>query len=106
VARISQSRRSSGSPDSASSRSRCFWSISSCSAARSAGSPSRPARAAAEGGPRQLRPPAADFVGREDVLRELLEHFDRGVAVSGVRGQGGVGKTQLALKLASRLAPR
>src|SRR5262249_27551551 len=57
-------------------------------------------------GPRQVRAPAADFVGREKELRALVEHFDRGAAILGVRGRGGIGKTELALKVASLIGER
>jgi lipopolysaccharide/colanic/teichoic acid biosynthesis glycosyltransferase len=57
-------------------------------------------------GPRQLRPPPADFVGRDEMLQELLSNFELGVNISGLRGQGGVGKTELALKLASLIGER
>jgi len=55
----------------------------------------------------QLPPPPGDFTGRQkelDDLREAIEHG--GVHISGLQGQGGVGKTALALKLAAELAPR
>jgi len=52
----------------------------------------------------QLRPPLEDFVGREEELAELLRAVEqRGATISGVRGMGGVGKTELALVLADRL---
>jgi tetratricopeptide (TPR) repeat protein len=55
----------------------------------------------------QLPPPPADFTGREAELRELLDAIEHGGAhISGLQGQGGVGKTALALKLAAKLAPR
>jgi len=57
-------------------------------------------------GPCSLAMPAADFVGREDDLAELELQHAAGVAISGVQGQGGVGKTELARKLAERLASR
>lgn len=57
-------------------------------------------------GPCSLAMPAADFVGREDDLAELERQHAAGVAISGVQGQGGVGKTELARKLAERLASR
>jgi len=55
----------------------------------------------------QLPPPAPDFTGREAELAELRERFgEAGVAISGLHGLGGVGKTALALKLAAELEPR
>jgi tetratricopeptide (TPR) repeat protein len=61
-------------------------------------------------GPRQVPAAAADFVGRQDDLKALLAGFGDGngsaVAVSGVSGQGGVGKTELALKLAALVGDR
>jgi len=52
------------------------------------------------------RPPA-DFTGREDELKELLAAIEvGGVAISGLQGLGGIGKTALALKLVELLKPR
>jgi tetratricopeptide (TPR) repeat protein len=54
----------------------------------------------------QLPPPPADFTGRTAELRELRAAIEKGgVHISGLQGQGGVGKTALALKLAEDLAP-
>jgi hypothetical protein len=54
----------------------------------------------------QLPPPPADFTGREAELRDLRAAIENGgVHISGLQGQGGVGKTALALKLAAELAP-
>ena len=56
--------------------------------------------------------PAASetFVGREGEMARLMERLDQdkgGVAlIAGVRGMGGVGKTELALQAAHRLAHR
>jgi tetratricopeptide (TPR) repeat protein len=57
--------------------------------------------------PRQLPSPPADFVGREAELAALRAAAGAGgpIAVFGLRGLGGVGKTALALKLAGELAP-
>jgi tetratricopeptide (TPR) repeat protein len=56
--------------------------------------------------PHQLPPPPADFTGREEEVKELLAAVvNSGVTISGLQGQGGVGKTSLALKLAEKLAP-
>ena len=49
----------------------------------------------------------ADFTGREDELKELLAAIEvGGVAISGLQGMGGIGKTALALKLVEMLKPR
>jgi tetratricopeptide (TPR) repeat protein len=54
----------------------------------------------------QLPAPAADFTGRQQELKELLEAVKTGgVTISGLQGLGGVGKTALALKLAEQLMP-
>ena len=51
------------------------------------------------------RPPA-DFTGREDELKELLDSIEvGGVTISGLQGMGGIGKTALALKLVELLKP-
>ncbi len=54
----------------------------------------------------QLPPPPADFAGREKELAELRWRFEKGATVLGIRGQGGIGKTALALKLAEALTPQ
>jgi len=54
----------------------------------------------------QLPPPPGDFTGRVEELADLSTNFERGVQISGLQGQGGIGKTALALKLAERLKPR
>lgn len=53
----------------------------------------------------RLRAPAADFVGRRDALDTLLAALRTGIdgAVAGVRGMGGIGKTELAVLAASGL---
>ncbi len=54
----------------------------------------------------QAPTPPADFTGRADELKELLEAVKTGgVTISGLQGLGGVGKTALALKLAEQLKP-
>lgn len=54
----------------------------------------------------QLPPPPADFTGRTTELLELRAAIEKsGIHISGLQGQGGVGKTALALKLAAALAP-
>jgi tetratricopeptide (TPR) repeat protein len=55
----------------------------------------------------QLPTPPRDFTGRKEELDELTREIERGGAtISGLQGQGGVGKTALALKLAEQLSPR
>lgn len=55
----------------------------------------------------QLPAPKLDFTGRETELAELKAHLrqngQRGVAIAGAQGMGGVGKTELAVKLAAEL---
>ncbi len=64
-----------------------------------------PPQARKAGAPRQLPAPVGDFMGRDGELAELLEGVDGGGAtISGVAGMAGVGKTQLALELAKRVA--
>jgi tetratricopeptide (TPR) repeat protein len=54
----------------------------------------------------QLPPAPADFTGRTTELRELRAAIEKGgIHISGLQGQGGVGKTALALKLAEELSP-
>ena len=55
----------------------------------------------------QLPAPPADFTGRTDDLDALAAALETGgVAIAGLPGMGGVGKTTLALQLAARIAPR
>ena len=56
--------------------------------------------------PREIPSPPLDFTGREDELRDLLTHFDKGVTITGLCGMPGVGKTALAYKLAEILRDR
>lgn len=57
-----------------------------------------------------VRGPTADFVGREAEIAQVRRVFGRVaaqgnvVAISGVRGMGGVGKTELSLAIAQQLA--
>ena len=56
-----------------------------------------------------VRAPVADFTGRDAEIAALLAHLSGDGAaalISGIRGMGGVGKTELALVLAHWLAPR
>jgi tetratricopeptide (TPR) repeat protein len=54
----------------------------------------------------QLRPPLKDFTGRDAELAEVLTQIrGAGVTITGVRGLGGIGKTELAYALADRLEP-
>jgi tetratricopeptide (TPR) repeat protein len=58
----------------------------------------------------QISDPVTDFVGREEEIKTLLAAFEGGgkpgAVISGVRGMGGVGKTELAKVLAKRLKAR
>jgi len=56
--------------------------------------------------PQEIPPHPADFTGREDEIKGLLEQFGQGATITGLRGLGGVGKTALALVLADRLKNR
>ena len=56
--------------------------------------------------PHQIPPPPADFTGRDDDIEYLLERFDQGATITGLRGMGGIGKTALAFKLAEKLIDR
>ncbi|MBI5349335.1 MAG: hypothetical protein HZB77_08495, partial [Chloroflexi bacterium] len=54
----------------------------------------------------QMPAPPRDFVGRGKELKAILGDMDRGVTISGLQGQGGVGKTALALVVAQKLLTR
>jgi len=56
--------------------------------------------------PHQIPSPPADFTGRDDDIEYLLERFDQGATITGLRGMGGIGKTALAFKLAEKLIDR
>jgi tetratricopeptide (TPR) repeat protein len=56
----------------------------------------------------QLRAPVSDFVGREEAVVKLVAALrtgpgGRAAAISGVRGMGGIGKTELAYAVANQL---
>jgi tetratricopeptide (TPR) repeat protein len=54
----------------------------------------------------QLPPPPRDFTGRKAELEELTKKLqEEGMTICGLLGQGGIGKTTLALKLAEILRP-
>lgn len=48
--------------------------------------------------------PVTDFTGREKELAQLKESFTNGAVITGMSGGGGVGKTELARKLAQEIA--
>lgn len=58
----------------------------------------------------QLRAPVGDFVGREQEIDRLVQALSKAAsagaaaAIGGVRGMGGIGKTELAYTVAQRLA--
>ena len=56
--------------------------------------------------PQQIPSPPLDFTGREEEIKSLLDQFDQGATITGLRGLGGIGKTALALVLADRLKDR
>jgi tetratricopeptide (TPR) repeat protein len=83
--------------------------LATWAAAPPAPSPAEPAQAAHRQLRHQLRPPVADFVGRESeaarltaALQTALERGS-GAVISGLYGMGGIGKTELAYLLAHRL---
>lgn len=51
----------------------------------------------------RLEPPANSLIGREDEVAAILGHFERGDRLITLVGAPGVGKTRLALEVASRL---
>jgi hypothetical protein len=54
----------------------------------------------------RIQPPRRDFIGRDEELQEIMANFDRGATITGLRGMGGIGKTELALALAAKLKDR
>lgn len=51
-----------------------------------------------------IPPPVTDFTGREEELKKLKNSFSNGAIITGVTGGGGIGKTELARKLAQEIA--
>src|SRR5579859_6980075 len=56
----------------------------------------------------QLRPPVGDFTGRTAELTQLVAAFrlaasGGGAAIAGIRGMGGLGKSELAYAVAQQL---
>jgi tetratricopeptide (TPR) repeat protein len=47
--------------------------------------------------------PVEDFTGRENELGQIKANFSRGVLITGISGSGGIGKTELAYKLADEI---
>ena len=47
-----------------------------------------------------------DFTGRDEELGKLIDQFNQGKVIVGIRGLGGTGKTALAFKLAEKLKDR
>jgi len=56
--------------------------------------------------PHQIPSTPRNFIGRGDLISEILADFTRGTTVIGLRGIGGLGKTALAYKLAELLRDR
>ena len=56
----------------------------------------------------QLPPTPADFTGREAELKQVLENLtkNKGTAISGLTGMGGIGKTALGLVAAHEIADK
>src|SRR5262249_47455170 len=55
-----------------------------------------------------IPPPSGDFVGRIDEIRSAMAHMDRAVSsgmatLYGLYGMGGIGKTELACKIAQEV---
>jgi len=56
-----------------------------------------------------MKAPVPDFTGRKAEVDSLVTHLTQGGAsaqIAGIRGMGGVGKTELALRVAARLRER
>lgn len=56
--------------------------------------------------PHQIPPIPGKFTGRVEEIQILLDGFESGATITGLRGMGGVGKTALALVLAEKLKSR
>jgi tetratricopeptide (TPR) repeat protein/heme exporter protein D len=54
----------------------------------------------------QLRPPVGDFVGRDQEIETLISALRKGskASITSINGMGGIGKTELALLVADRVA--
>lgn len=53
--------------------------------------------------PSQIPSPTFDFVGRNYEIKSILDYFNTGANIVCIRGMSGIGKTELALILASKL---
>ena len=53
--------------------------------------------------PHQILSPPRNFIGRDEIITEILTGFSQGWTVIGLSGVGGLGKTALAYKLAELL---
>jgi hypothetical protein len=56
--------------------------------------------------PHQIPSPPKSFIGREELIEQILTGFNQGCTIVGLGGIGGLGKTALAYKLAELLRDR